>query len=93
MAQITQIKATESEVDYLEKYAPVTKLGIQGNPKEVKFKLNRCDSIIQIGESGIYELDLTDIGYINSLEFVEGVSEENPVLIDIIYHGKGEEMV
>lgn len=88
-------------VDYIGKltldnifkgYNSITQLGIQGPPGLI-FYLNGGNNPITIGKTGIYELDLGNIGKINRIQFnanslsalVEQTS--NRLIIDIIYEG------
>ena len=79
-------------------YSSISKLGIQAGPG-TRFTLGSTsnDYPIEIGLTGIYELDLEDYGYINYLKFIEikspysEIGEKEPVnlplLIDIVYEG------
>ena len=76
-------------------YGVVSKLGIQGKPG-IKFYLNNSRHPISIGETGIYELDLENIGRINSIRFdykdLEYYDQDflgERLLIDIVYEGAG----
>ena len=78
-----------------ENYSSISKLGIQAGPG-TRFTLGSTsnDYPIEIGLTGIYELDLEDYGYINYLKFekielpyIEKKGEELPLLIDIVYEG------
>ena len=71
----------------------ITHLGIQGIPG-TKFYLNNSDYAIEIGYTGIYELDLTNQGYIHEIRFDKtSLSlydlDENKerLIIDIVYEG------
>lgn len=76
-------------------YGAVSKLGIQGKPG-TRFYLNNSAHPITIGETGIYELDLENVGRINSIRFdyrdleyyEQGLLGER-LLIDIVYEGAG----
>lgn len=52
----------------LSKYGNVSHLGIQGEPGVV-FYLNSGHNPIQLGNTGIYEIDLEGLGYITKLYF------------------------
>lgn len=75
-------------------YGIVSQLGIQA-PVGMRFSLNGSQHPITIGETGIYELDLENVGRITSIQFnAEDISEyikntkgNNPLLIDIVYEG------
>lgn len=83
--KIHQFTAVENGVNLLEDYFPVIKLGIQGKPN-TEFKING-GSVITIGYSGIYELDLTNLGgLIYSLVFTN-IGEDDNIVVDIIYEG------
>lgn len=73
----------------------VYQLGIQAPPKTL-FYLNQSEHSIAIGITGIYELDLENLGIIRSIQFDqktfidEDVSrdiQENGLIIDILYEG------
>lgn len=73
-------------------HSSITQLGIQGQPNTTLF-LNGQDFPIVLGETGIYEIDLQNYGYINSIRFTdESLSRyvskgDDRLLIDIIYEG------
>lgn len=74
-----------------DNYKSITQLGIQA-PPGVKFKLNKSNNWITMGKTGIYELDLTDMGFISAIRFSLNdldiyVDKNNnaKILIDIIY--------
>lgn len=72
-------------------YYPVYKLGIQAPPSS-KFTINNSGTIT-MGSSGIYELDLSNLGgQIFSLVFTElNFTELNgEAIIDIVYEGEGQ---
>lgn len=83
-----------------ENYGVISKIGIQCRPG-IHFYLNGSVYPIEIGETGIYELDLEGYGQIASIRFAEssdtltGIDEfgegENydKLLIDIVYEGQG----
>lgn len=78
-----------------DKYGLVTKIGIQCRPN-VRFYLNNSEYPIEIGITGIYELDLEGYGYIHSIRFDENSliifdspDVEDRLLIDIVYEGAG----
>lgn len=87
-----------------DKYSPITQLGIQTSPlfeymeggvkKTVRpsFYINNGVSSVQIGRTGIYELDLEGIGSIQHLslaeEFVEAIekcADGAYVMVDLVY--------
>ena len=78
-------------------YRLISKLGIQA-PVGMRFYLNNSDSPITIGKTGIYELDLENIGRIYSIKFNDAdVSKyfptnntTNRLLIDIVFDGGTE---
>ena len=73
-------------------YRLISKFGIQG-PPGLRFYLNNSLNPITIGKTGIYELDLENIGRINSIQFIESEVSNlinntgNKLLIDIVYEG------
>ena len=75
-------------------YQPISQLGIQG-PTGLKFYLNNGAYPITIGSTGIYELNLENLGRINSIRFDKtdistffpNGNVKNRLLIDIIYEG------
>ena len=68
----------------------ITHLGLQASPGTTSF-LNRSDNSIQIGKTGIYEIDVSGYGYITSIIFSDdtlaNVNEDNGIIIDIVYEG------
>ena len=106
MKYITQFryKANNSEENYpatllqdelcygniFKKYGPVSQLGIQG-PPGLRFYLNNSSHPIMFGNTGIYELDLENIGRVVAIRFIkediEELLKENKLLIDIVYEG------
>ena len=68
----------------------ITHLGLQAAPGTTFF-LNRCDNPIQIGKTGIYEIDVAGYGFITSIIFadttLQRVTEDNGIIIDIVYEG------
>lgn len=82
--QFQGISKSQISENILANYAPVIQLGIQA-PQGTKFKINESNNYIVMGQIGIYELDLTNLGvYIYSLKFDQ--SNEN-IIVDIIYEG------
>lgn len=76
-------------------YNSISHLGIQG-PMGMKFYLNNGPYPITIGKTGIYELNLENIGRIHSIRFdqtdidqyfPEENIEHHELLIDIVYEG------
>lgn len=69
----------------------ISHLGIQAKPG-TQFRLNGNSSLIHVGMTGIYELDLGNLGVIKSIQF-ELDSLNDPditsygLIIDIIYEG------
>ena len=71
----------------------ITHLGIQGMPG-TKFYLNNSDYAIEIGATGIYELDLDNQGYIHEIRFdraslnqYDDDDNTDRLIIDIVYEG------
>ena len=83
-----------------ENYGVISKIGIQCRPG-IHFYLNGSAYPIEIGETGIYELDLEGYGQIASIRFAESSDTLNGIdifdreevydklLIDIVYEGQG----
>ena len=79
-----------------DNYKNISALGIQAKPG-AKFYLNETGYPITIGDTGIFEIDLQDLGMITKIRFAEslidyydnqGQSEDaDRLLIDIIYEG------
>lgn len=71
-------------------FGPVSQLGIQA-PPGLKFYLNNSNHPIMVGETGIYELDLENVGRITAIRFdkdtLESCSQKDKLLIDIVYEG------
>lgn len=75
-------------------YGPVSQLGIQA-PPGLRFYLNNSDYPIMVGETGIYELNLENVGRITSIRFDKSDLETfynhdyqaDKLLIDIVYEG------
>ena len=90
MMKVGQILINSDNIDknILEGYAPVTKIGIQAAQGTQFYFNGHNDNIITIGNIGVYQLDLTDLGYISSLVFTKRISNNNPI-VDIIYYGEG----
>ena len=75
-----------------ENFSQISALGIQGEPGTM-FILNGSDYPITLGETGIYEIDLQDRGFIHSINFIgnpafEAYTKGSRLLIDIVYEGK-----
>ena len=82
-------------------YGIVSHLGIQGVPG-LRFYLNNVSGSIMIGDTGIYEVNLENIGRITALRFEDDAifrnaydkqasisDERNSLIVDIIYEGAG----
>ena len=80
------------EGNVFDRYNSISQMGIQGQPGTA-FVLNSGDAPIILGETGIYEIDLENRGYISSIYFIDNsafdkyVSGKTKLLIDIIYEG------
>lgn len=80
------------EENVFDSYNSISQMGIQGQPGTA-FVLNSGDAPIVLGETGIYEIDLENRGYISSIYFLDNasfdkyVSGATTLLIDIIYEG------
>lgn len=88
---ITQKALTEDNI--FEAYNNITQLGIQARPG-TKLWLNNSRYPIWIGDTGIYELDLQNSGYIHDIKFdkywIELYNQSgntDKLLIDIVYEG------
>lgn len=68
--------------------ASVIKLGIQA-PANTTFHINGSNAI-HVGDFGIYELDLSGVGKINSLIFDDNITN---VIVDVVYEGVWPEEV
>ena len=89
-------ETTWERKNLLKDYGNVSHLGIQGEPGVI-FYLNNKNNPIELGSTGIYELDLEGIGYITSLYFdIECLREKYPqeinkerhvLLVDFVYNG------
>lgn len=80
----------------------ISHLGIQGYPG-VRFYLNGSKSAIMIGETGIYEINLENLGRIYSIQFIkedlekfydtvnqeEDINKNRILIVDIIYEKAG----
>ena len=85
-------KLTDGNI--FQDFGPVTHLGIQA-PVGIKFYLNSSPNPIMIGQTGIYELDLENIGRISSIRFdrtdlnnyYTDNARNDMILIDIVYEG------
>lgn len=68
----------------------ITHLGLQATPGTTFF-LNKERNPIQIGKTGIFEIDVDGYGLITSISFGEEtlskVHEGDGIIIDIIYEG------
>ena len=74
-------------------YGEITHIGIQAWPG-TKFSLNDSPFDIEVGETGIYELDLGEYGHIYSIRFDATTLDmyytraaNRRLLIDIMYEG------
>lgn len=75
-------------------YGPVSQFGIQA-PPGLRFYLNNSAYPIMVGETGIYELDLENVGRITAIRFERSDLETfyarpdpaDKLLIDIVYEG------
>ena len=81
----------EETVNLLQNYPRTTQLGIQSWPG-AKFSLNEGNNPIEVGMTGIYELDLDGLTYLYGLYFdqetLNQVSETKGIIIDLIYEGE-----
>ena len=90
--QFSDNKNKLTKGNIINDYRLVSQLGIQG-PPGLRFYLNKGNDPIIIGKTGIYELDLENIGRIFAIRFnaedLENLVEKSDsrLLIDIIYDG------
>lgn len=79
--------------DFIKKYTPIKQLGIQAFPG-AKFYINNSDYVIEIGNTGIYELELNTNTEVQSLLFDAqslSIIEESQtyyLIVDILYEEK-----
>lgn len=75
----------------------ISHLGIQAMPGTIFYLNNDFNNAISIGTTGIYELDLENLGLIFSIRFQKesidlltntGTNINDRILIDIIYEGE-----
>lgn len=87
---LTSSQLTNGEIFTHSGKGSITHLGIQASPGTTFF-LNRSNNPIQIGKTGIYEIDVNGYGYITSIIFSDEtlarVNEDNGIIIDILYEG------
>lgn len=63
----------------------VTQLGIQA-PSGTKFYLNGFDNQLQVGCTGIYELDLEGLTTLTQLRFnSDSLANAETIIVDVIY--------
>ena len=84
------------QFNLLSKYGNVSHLGIQGEPGIV-FYLNEGHNPIQLGNTGIYEINLEGLGYITKLYFdmdilhevypKDNMNEKHVLIVDFVYNG------
>lgn len=77
-----------SAVNLLQDYTTTTQLGIQAWPG-AQFKLNNGSTLIEIGMTSIYELELDGLTYLNGLYFdsdtLTAATADHGIIVDIIY--------
>lgn len=69
-----------------DNYYPITYLRVQG-PEGVEFFINGSTTSIMI-ENSYYELDINNLAEINELHFgktISNATNDNPLIVDIIY--------
>lgn len=86
-ANLTKAKLVNTNI--FGEYSSITQLGIQGR-EGTTFYLNKSTYPIIIGETGIYEIDLENYGYITGIRFSESSLKaydtgSDRLLIDIIF--------
>ncbi len=88
---IQQVKYTDPILENKEVFSrvQVTKLGIQGPPGTL-FTLNG-GSKIQLNQYGVYEIDLTGLGFITIMVITSGpdISEAMPLYVDFVGENLG----
>lgn len=89
--QFEQYSMVLANQNIFNDYKAITQLGIQG-PVGMRFYLNKSKNPITIGKTGIYELDLTDLGFIYAIRFnlkdIEELVDPDitaKILVDILY--------
>lgn len=67
-------------------YGSISQMGIQAPPGTI-FTLNESSAPIMVGKTGIYELDLENIGRIFSIKFNLADRWSDTLIVDIVYDG------
>ena len=69
-------------------YSNITQMGIQA-PPDTQFELNDSCYPINVGNTGIYEIDLQNYGFIQKLVFrtIPELVNGDRIIVDIIYEG------
>lgn len=89
---LTKNLLTDAQQSIFNRYTPITQLGIQA-PPGTKFSLNYSSLPVIVGFTGIFQVDLSAGGTIESIIFdknsIDYIEENNCMLIiDIIYEGE-----
>ena len=77
--------------NWFESIGPVSHLGVQATPG-TRFYLNGSTQTISVGHTGIYEIDLGDLGVIQSFKLDMSSVDLNSIqktgiIVDVIYEG------
>lgn len=90
MVKIKQFRYPDTAVQWEDNVfsnldGEVTQLGIQA-PSGTKFYLNGFDNQLQVGCTGIYELDLEGLTTLTQLRFnSDSLANAETIIVDVIY--------
>ena len=92
-ADLTAKQLTQNDNGLLKNYGDINQIGIQARPN-AEFWLNNSRYSIIMGETGIYELDLRNTGFITDIKFSSSTisvynkpDNTDRLIIDIVYEG------
>ena len=92
-ADLTANTLTKNDNGLFNSYGNISQIGIQARPN-AKFWLNNSRYEIIMGETGIYELDLKNTGFITDIKFSSDTIQvynkadnTDRLIIDIVYEG------
>ena len=80
-------------VNLCKDYVNISQIGIQA-PPDTKFNINNSPYPIYMGNTGIYEIDLYNYGFIQSIVFSNDLPDDlngDRILVDIIYENSKED--